>query len=261
MSTEEKNDQKTEVTSGHAMARAISKNSISLGIFALLTVGLVSVTWMFTKDRIADQVRASEERALHDVLPEQLFDNSLLDTTIPLPDTRLLGPVPKDARGWVAFKGEKPAAVILPVVAPDGYSGRIQLLVSIDSKGVVTGVRAVSHKETPGLGDGIETRVSRWIYEFTGKSLLNPESTGWAVIKDGGDFDQFTGATITPRAVVGAVHRSLEYFEQKKTTLFTLGAMALDKPPIDLTALQTNHKVLQASSHALNAECTEGDAQ
>ena len=208
---------------------AVRKNALSLGLFALLTVGLVSFTWLATKDRIADQVRASEERALHEVLPEDRFDNSLLDTTIPLPDTKLLGPVGENARGWVAFQNGEPSAVILPVVAPDGYNGRIQLLVSIDSQGVLTGVRAVSHKETPGLGDGIDTRVSNWVLAFTGKSLLNPDHRGWAVKKDGGDFDQFTGATITPRAVVGAVHRSLAYFDAHKTTLFTLGAMAVEK--------------------------------
>ena len=208
---------------------AVRKNALNLGLFALLTVGLVSLTWLATKDRIADQVRASEERALHEVLPENRFDNSLLDTTIPLPDTQLLGPVGENARGWVAFQNGEPSAVILPVVAPDGYNGRIQLLVSIDSKGVLTGVRAVSHKETPGLGDGIDTRVSDWILAFTGKSLLNPEHRGWAVKKDGGNFDQFTGATITPRAVTGAVRRSLDYFEIHKTTLFTLGAMTVEK--------------------------------
>ncbi|MTI13836.1 electron transport complex subunit RsxG [Sansalvadorimonas verongulae] len=217
----------TEQTTTDGLFDAVRHNALSLGLFALLTVGLVSLTWLATKDRIVDQVRASEERALHEVLPADRFDNSLLDTSIPLPDTTLLGPVGESARGWVAFHEGDPAAVILPVVAPDGYSGRIQLLVSIDSHGVLTGVRAVSHKETPGLGDGIDTRVSNWILAFTGKSLLNPEGAGWGVKKDGGNFDQFTGATITPRAVVGAIHRSLKYFDANKTTLFTLGSMAL----------------------------------
>ncbi|WP_281648501.1 electron transport complex subunit RsxG [Parendozoicomonas sp. Alg238-R29] len=207
---------------------AIRRNSLSLGLFALLTVGLVSLTWLATKDRIADQVRASEERALYQVLPKNNFDNSLLDTTIILPDTELLGPIADGAKGWVAFKNSQPAAVILPVVAPDGYNGRIQLLVSVNYQGELTGVRVVSHKETPGLGDSIERRVSDWILSFAGKSLLYPEADGWAVEKDGGDFDQFTGATITPRAVVGAVYRALEYFSQNREELFQRGEAVLN---------------------------------
>ena len=212
---------------GSPVTRAICKNSLSLGLFALLTVGLVSLTWLFTEDRIADQVRASEERALFEVLPARHFDNSLLDTSIKLPEPSLLGPLPDDAQGWVGFKGDIPEAIILPVVAPDGYSGRIQLLVAINNQGTLTGVRAVSHRETPGLGDGIDTRVSGWILKFAGKSLLNPEADGWAVKKDGGQFDQFTGATVTPRAVVAAVYRALEYFALHKTELFERGQDAL----------------------------------
>ncbi|CAM3678633.1 electron transport complex subunit RsxG [Parendozoicomonas haliclonae] len=202
------------------LAKAISKNSLTLALFALLTVGLVSFTWLMTKERIAEQIRLSEQKALFEVLPANQFDNKLLDTTVIPPEPELLGPISEQARVWVAFKQGQPAAVILPVVAPDGYNGRIQLLVGITREGVITGVRVVSHKETPGLGDDIETRVSNWILDFTGKSLLNPENDGWAVEKDGGDFDQFTGATVTPRAVVNAVYRALNWFDEYRTQVF-----------------------------------------
>ncbi|MCL6270975.1 electron transport complex subunit RsxG [Sansalvadorimonas sp. 2012CJ34-2] len=216
-------------------SRAVTSNSLRLGIFAFLTVGLVALTWLATKDRIQEQIRASEQRALYEVLPQEMFDNSLIDTTVYLPDTTLLGPI-EDPRGWIAFKEGQPSAVILPVVAPDGYNGRIQLLAGIDYQGKLTGVRAIVHKETPGLGDGIETRVSGWILGFSGKSLTIPDATGWAVKKDGGDFDQFTGATITPRAVVNAVYRVLKYYDLYKTDLFTRGKLTLEPADIEENA-------------------------
>ena len=114
--------------------------------------------------------------------------------------------------------------MILPVVAPEGYSGRIDLLVGIYADGSVAGVRAVSHRETPGLGDKVEIGKSQWVLEFNGKSLSMPVPENWAVKKDGGNFDQFTGATITPRAVVKAVYQSLEYFADHRSILLQLPA-------------------------------------
>ena len=113
-----------------------------------------------------------------------------------------------------------PAAVVLAPVAPDGYSGKIRLIVGIQYSGVLSGVRVVSHQETPGLGDKIDVRRSDWIKSFAGLSLRDPQQADWRVRRDGGVFDQFTGATITPRAVVAAVRRSLEYFDTHKDTLF-----------------------------------------
>jgi electron transport complex protein RnfG len=110
---------------------------------------------------------------------------------------------------------------VLTVIAPDGYSGNIKLLVGVYYDGRVAGVRAVSHKETPGLGDYIETGRSDWILGFNGRSLVSPSPGDWRVKPDGGVFDAFTGATITPRAVVRAVYKSLLYFEREKTNLFT----------------------------------------
>lgn len=111
---------------------------------------------------------------------------------------------------------------MITAVAPEGYNGNIYLLVAIKIDGTLSGVRVVSHKETPGLGDGIETSRSNWILSFNGKSLDNLTNKQWAVKRDGGDFDQFTGATITPRAVVKAVNNALHYFKKNKVKIFEM---------------------------------------
>ena len=181
----------------------------------MFTVGLISLTYVFTQDKIEAQVRAYEAKALMEILPEE---TNLLDSKIKLEPSKLLSnQQPVDA--YIAFNQGKASAVILPVIAPDGYNGRIDLLVGINRDGTLAGVRAITHKETPGLGDKINTNVTDWILGFTGKSLNNPQPSGWGVKKDGGDFDQFSGATITPRAVVAAVYRALEYFKVNQTTL------------------------------------------
>ena len=116
--------------------------------------------------------------------------------------------------------------MLLRAVAPDGYSGSIQLLVAVLADGSLAGVRVLAHKETPGLGDKIELKKSPWIQSFTGKSLQNPDEAGWGVKKDKGQFDQFAGATITPRAVVKAVHHALQYFDAHRGELLGQNASA-----------------------------------
>ena len=118
----------------------------------------------------------------------------------------------------------RPVAAAMKLRANDGYNGRIDLLIGVYANGEVSGVRVLSHRETPGLGDGIDIARSDWILDFNGKSLRSPEPAGWTVERDGGVFDQFTGATITPRAVVHAVRRALEYFEENRETLFSAPA-------------------------------------
>ena len=211
-------------TTDRGTFHAVWRGSLVLGLFALLTVGLVASTWLITKERIAEQIRLSEQNALFEVLPAHHFDNNLLDTPVILPEPTLLGALPEGTQGWVAFKNEAPSAVILPTGAPDGYNGRIQLLVGITGEGVLTGVRVITHKETPGLGDKIETRVSDWINSFNDQSLQNTPESAWTVKKDGGSFDQFTGATITPRAIVSAVYRTLLYFSEYQQQIFASAA-------------------------------------
>lgn len=198
-----------------ALAQSIRRSAIGLGLFAIITGGSIAVTQALTAERIQEEAARAEAKALFEIIPESQHDNDLLNDTVQLPASDRLatkGPVTV----WVARRNGEPTGFIMPVVAPDGYSGDIRLLVGIDLRGTVLGVRVVSHRETPGLGDRIETKKSDWIYNFEGRSLDNPEPRNWNVKKNGGVFDQFTGATITPRAVVKAVQKSLIYFRQHR---------------------------------------------
>ena len=201
------------------ISRSMLKNSVILGLFAVFTVGLVAITQQGTAERIASAERDAKARALSEILPAGSYDNHLLDNRLELNAPELGHRSPQSA--YLALKGDQPSALILPVTAPDGYSGAIHLLVGIFADGRLAGVRVLGHKETPGLGDKIELAKSSWINSFEGTSLQSPDESGWAVKKDGGQFDQFAGATITPRAVVKAVHKALQYFDAHRAELLT----------------------------------------
>ncbi|MCQ4349005.1 electron transport complex subunit RsxG [Pseudomonas stutzeri] len=209
--------------------RSMLRNALVLGLFAIATVGLVAVTQLGTAERIASAEREAQVRALAEILPQGSYDNQLLDHSLQLSDPRLGSPRPLPA--YRALKGEQPTAIILQAIAPDGYSGSIRLLVGIRADGRLAGVRVLAHKETPGLGDKIELAKSPWIRAFDGKSLTDPDTAGWAVKKDQGQFDQFAGATITPRAVVKAVHHALQYFDAHRAELLGLAETAVQETP------------------------------
>lgn len=200
------------------ISRSMLKNALVLGLFAIATVGLVAVLQQATAGRIANAEREAQVRALSEILPQGSYDNHLLDNSIQLHDPLLGSKSPQTA--YIALKDGQPSAVILRATAPDGYSGAIHLLIGIQADGRLAGVRVLGHRETPGLGDKIELAKSAWIRSFDGKSLSNPGEDGWAVKKDRGEFDQFAGATITPRAVVKAVHKALQYFDANQEQLF-----------------------------------------
>jgi electron transport complex protein RnfG len=202
------------------ISRSMLKNALVLGLFAIGTVGSVALLQQGTAERIAAAEREAQVRALAEILPAGSYDNHLLDNRIELNAPELGHRSPQSA--YLALKAGQPSALILPVTAPDGYSGAIHLLVGIYADGRLAGVRVLSHKETPGLGDKIELAKSDWILGFAGKSLSDPAEEGWAVKKDRGDFDQFAGATITPRAVVKAVHGALRYFDTHRAQLLGL---------------------------------------
>lgn len=210
------------------ISRSMLKNSLVLGLFAAITVAVVAITQQSTESRILQAERAAQIRALGEILPARSYDNALLDNVITLNEP-LLGHR-TETPAYLATRAGQPAAVILQANAPDGYSGTISLLIGIMADGTLSGVRVIQHKETPGLGDRIELAKSPWIKSFDGKSLRNPAERGWAVKKDQGDFDQFAGATITPRAVVSAVHKALQYFDQHHTELFEQLNTAQVKP-------------------------------
>lgn len=200
--------------------RTISITGLILFLFAIAGTALVSFTYENTRDRIAANERATLLRKLHLLIEPARYDNNLFEDTVMLRDRELTG-TPGPVAVYRARKTSRPVALVLPAVAPGGYNGTIKLLVGINYDGTLTGVRVISHHETPGLGDGIEEERSDWIHGFDGKSLGNPAMNRWQVKKDGGDFDQLTGATITPRAVVKAVKKSLLYYRAHRDTLFS----------------------------------------
>lgn len=213
-----------------ALGQSITRNAIGLALFAVITAGTIALTHAVTRDRIEEQVRQAEAGALLQIIPEDQHSNDLLAATVPVGPSEALGL--KDTRqAHIARQNGRVTGVILPVIAPNGYSGGIHLLVGIDAGGQILGVRVTQHHETPGLGDKVETKKTPWVYSFNGKSLENLAPGQWAVAKDGGQFDQFTGATITPRAVVGAVHKALLYFEDHQATLLapTAGLSTTDE--------------------------------
>jgi electron transport complex protein RnfG len=199
----------------------IKSPALILSLFSLLGIGLVTTVYQHTKATIAANERAALLRALEELVPAANFDNDPLNETVTARDPALGDGKPITA--FIARKHGEPTAIILPVTAPDGYNGAIQLLIAIRADESLAGVRVINHRETPGLGDLIEVKKSAWIEGFEGRSLLDPPEARWKVKREGGDFDQFTGATITPRAIVKSVKNTLEFFRSHRGKLFQAG--------------------------------------
>ncbi|MGB5540819.1 MAG: electron transport complex subunit RsxG [Gammaproteobacteria bacterium] len=202
--------------------RQIGITAAILLLFAVIGTAMVAATYEGTRDRIAANERETLLRKLSQLIPPHAYDNSLLDDSIELPAGELAD---RPLRVYRARRQGQPVAVVMNAIAPDGYSGSIYLLVGIRHDGSVAGVRVVAHRETPGLGDDIDEERSDWILGFNGRSPDDPPPGQWAVRKDGGVFDQFTGATITPRAVVRAVHAALLYYRAHRDALFATPAV------------------------------------
>jgi len=186
---------------------------VALTVVTVISAALLGLTDRVTREPILEAQRAALKRNLEQVLPPHA--NVPMDDVIQLDADKKATPfyVARDASGSLL-------ALAWEVVAPDGYSGSIRILIGVLPDGTLHAVRVTDHHETPGLGDGI-VQNHAWIDFFSGKSLSNVR---WAVKKDGGDFDQFTGATITPRAVVKAVHRGLEQFAAERDNLLAKAA-------------------------------------
>lgn len=189
-----------------------------LGLFAVVGTGLVALTYDGTAERIAENERQSLLRNLHQIITPESHDNDIYTDVVQVTDP-LLG-TNQPVTVYRARQGREPVAAVIASIAPDGYGGAIKLLVGIDYGGGIAGVRVISHRETPGLGDAIEAERSDWVLGFNGRSLGEPEASHWKVKKDGGVFDQFSGATITPRAVVQAVYNTLRYYQNHREALF-----------------------------------------
>ncbi|MGD8122683.1 electron transport complex subunit RsxG [Vibrio sp. TRT 2004] len=191
------------------MLNAIRKNGAVLAIFACASTGVVALTNYLTKDQINLQQQKQLLSVLNQVIPHDLHDNELYKACT-LVNSPLLG-TDADMPVYMATLNGQPSAMAIEAIAPDGYNGAIKIIVGIKQDGTISGTRVLSHQETPGLGDKIDLRISDWILGFAGKSLTDRNQADWKVRKDGGQFDQFTGATITPRAVVKAVKKTAEY--------------------------------------------------
>ena len=205
--------------------RQIIITTVILLLFAVIGTTLVAFTFDQTHEQIAANERATLLRKLHRLIAPDQHDNVLLEDTVSVRDEVLLG-TDKPVMVYRARKDGEAVALVIAAIAPDGYSGSIKLLVGINVDGSLSGVRVVAHRETPGLGDAIDEVRSDWIHIFDGKSLQSPVTSRWAVKKDGGDFDQLTGATVTPRAMVKAVRNALLYYRDHQEALFASTAPA-----------------------------------
>lgn len=198
------------------MLKTIRKHGITLALFAAGSTGLTAAINLMTKTTIDEQAAIQQKALFDQVLPADRYNNRLQDRCVVV-SAPALGK--GEHRIYIAEQDGTPVAAVLEATAPDGYSGAIQLLVGADFNGTILGTRVTEHHETPGLGDKIELRLSDWITGFSGKKIQGDNDSHWAVKKDGGDFDQFTGATITPRAVVNAVKRAGLYARTLPTQL------------------------------------------
>ncbi|MBS1161004.1 MAG: Electron transport complex, RnfABCDGE type, subunit [Proteobacteria bacterium] len=189
------------------------KHGVILCLFCLGFGLILAITNEITLDDIAARAIEDKQNSLSQVLPDDLHDNNPVTDTLTMANAE-----GKELTVFRARKGGKVTGVAYEIFGT-GYAGEIKLMMGIDADGKLLGVRVLAHKETPGLGDKIEVKKGPWIERFTGLSLGNPPLERWKVKKDGGDFDQFAGATITPRGVMVAIRSGLEFFAENKTRL------------------------------------------
>ena len=201
---------------------SIAVNFAGLTVAAAITSIAVSWVYCSTKAQIEYQVRREQANKIFELFPEYEHDNRVIDDTFTVESETPLLRTREAEEGYRVRKTGAVVGVILPATARDGYSGDIRTLVGIRLDGSISGVRVVSHHETLGLGDLVDLRRSDWVRGFDNRSLTDPPPIGWNVKKNGGVFDQFTGATITPRAVIHATRRALEYANLHKVSLFEL---------------------------------------
>lgn len=207
------------------------RGALTLIIMAMLAAALLAAVDRFTAPHIADNIAAERLKSLRAVLPVDSYDNEPHLDVITALDPELLGsdkPLPI----YRARLGAEPIAAVITSVAPNGFSGYIHLLVAVRFDGEVTGVRVIEHRETPGLGDKIEAGKSNWMRGFRGLHLTDPLTDEWVLKRDGGKFDQITGATVTSRAVLQAVQQAVLYFAAHREKIFTLNDDQQPEPTV-----------------------------
>lgn len=209
------------------MRKAIEKNARLLALFAIACTAVIGSVHLITKDKIKSQEENKLITTLSHIIDENSYNNDIYHDCLIVNNPLLSNDTEKV---YLARSNNQPVAAAITTTAPDGYNGKINLIVALNVDGSVSGVRTIKHQETPGLGDKIEIRKNQWINSFTGRKVLSEKDSRWAVRKDGGIFDQFTGATITPRAVVKAVHKTVLYFKSEQQQLFQQVANCQEKP-------------------------------
>jgi electron transport complex protein RnfG len=202
-----------------SVAKAAVYTALNLLFFALVGTALLALTYDRTHDSIARSEENEKLKLITQIAPVSTYDNDIMKDTVQLAADELLGNDDKTV-AYIGRLNGQPSIVVMQIVAPDGYGGAIHLIIAIHHDGRIAGVRVVSDKETPGLGDYIEIAKNKWITLFSGTSLENHKGSDWQVKKDGGTFDYMAGATITPRAVIKAVHKALQYFALHREALF-----------------------------------------
>ena len=198
---------------------SILRNGVTLAAIAAVCTALVAATYTVTDERIAANERAWVEQSLQPVLAGLSYDGSASESRLTIPAPHAL-PGSGDAAVYRVYAARSPVAALYVVTARDGYSGAIRILVGVRADGDLTGVHVLAHRETPGLGDQVESSKSDWARQFVGRSLADPAVAEWKIRRDGGAFDQLTGASVTPRAVVKAVRQTLEYHATHAQSVF-----------------------------------------
>lgn len=205
-----------------------ARTAAILFVFVIIFTGLLSGAYLWTKPAIEASAAEEKMKLVDEVLPRNEYDNALLEDTVTLPATAELT-LTDPSLLYRARKNGQPVALVFEAVAPDGYAGKIRLIIAIRANGQVAGVRVTQHKETPGLGDYIEVKKDKnkarpWITQFNGMALAKVTDKDWKVRKDGGQIDYHAGATITPRAVSKAVLKAVKWAEANRDRLFAEGA-------------------------------------
>ena len=201
-----------------------ARTAAILFVFVIVFTGMLPAAYLWTKPAIEASAAEEKMKLVDEVLPRSEYDNALLEDSLVLPPTPELG-LTESSVLYRARQSGQPTAVVFESIAPDGYAGKIRLIIAIRRNGEVAGVRITQHKETPGLGDYVEVKKDKnkarpWITQFTGLSLAQVSDKEWRVRKDGGRIDYYAGATVTPRAVTKAVHKAVKWAEISHARIF-----------------------------------------
>jgi Na+-translocating ferredoxin:NAD+ oxidoreductase subunit G len=200
------------------------RTAVILFVFVIVFTGLLASAYLWTLPALEASAAEEKMKLIDEVLPRSAYDNDLLKDTVAVPASPLLGS-DEPTTVFRARQGGQPVALVLEAVAPDGYSGKIRLIMAIRADGALAGVRVTQHKETPGLGDYIEPKKDKnkerpWITQFNGLAYAAVSDKEWKVKKDGGRFDSIAGATVTPRAVVKAVRKATKFVTENQDALY-----------------------------------------